>query len=104
MATYADSNGNAKVNAEDMMPIAINWMPSHSPKQPAPHQLAKAALVRINIYDVSGSLVRSLEIGQQPDGDYFSEEKATYWDGRNHIGERVPSGVYFHQLQAGNLF
>jgi hypothetical protein len=25
------------------------------------------------------------------------------WDGKNNIGERVASGVYFYQLQTGSL-
>ena len=34
---------------------------------------------------------------------YTGRGRAAYWDGRNEVGERVASGIYFYQLQAGNL-
>ena len=30
----------------------------------------------------------------------MSRSRAAYWDGRNALGERVASGIYFYQLQA----
>ncbi len=29
---------------------------------------------------------------------YFERAKAAYWDGRNDVGERVASGVYFYRF------
>jgi hypothetical protein len=50
-----------------------------------------------------GSVVRWLELGHQREGYYTSRSRAAYWDGRNNIGERVASGIYFYQLQAENV-
>ena len=49
-------------------------------------------------YDAAGGLVRTLTLGHQPEGFYHSQSRAAYWDGRNALGERVASGVYFYQL------
>ena len=47
-------------------------------------------------------LVRELDLGEQPAGDYISRQRATYWDGRNDMGEVVSSGVYFYALEVGD--
>lgn len=57
----------------------------------------------ISSADVTGRLVRQLDLGHQAAGFYDSKAKATYWDGRNHRGERVASGVYFYTFQAGDF-
>jgi flagellar hook assembly protein FlgD len=56
--------------------------------------------VTIRIYDFSGRLVRSLDLGHRPAGHYITSSKAAYWDGTNQLGERVASGVYFYTLKA----
>ena len=56
----------------------------------------------VNIYDVSGKLVRELDVGFRPAGIYSSQEKAVYWDGKTETGETVASGVYFYNIQIGD--
>jgi PKD repeat protein len=65
-----------------------------------PYELAEEAPVSIRIYNVSGQLVRTLDLGIQPRGRYVSKEKAAYWDGQTQAGEKAASGVYFYTLQA----
>ena len=67
-----------------------------------PYQLAETAHVKIHIYDVVGDLVRTLNLGAKPAGNYMSREQAAYWDGRNDMGEEVSSGVYFYTLVVGD--
>jgi flagellar hook assembly protein FlgD len=57
----------------------------------------------VNIYNVSGKLVKTLHLGQKRAGFYMTKTKSAYWDGRNESGERVSSGVYFYQLKAGSF-
>lgn len=45
-------------------------------------------------------VIRRMELGHQVAGYYTSRTHAAYWDGRNSVGERVASGIYFFQLQA----
>ena len=68
-----------------------------------PYQLREDAFVTLTIYDRSGRIVRTLDIGHQVAGIYTSRFKADYWDGRNELGERVASGIYFYTLAAGDF-
>jgi hypothetical protein len=68
-----------------------------------PYQLTESAIVVIRIYNFSGQLVRILDIGYRQAGFYIDKVDAAYWDGRNESGERVASGVYFYQLEAGKF-
>lgn len=68
-----------------------------------PYQLANDADVTIKIYDVSGKLVRTLELGCKPAGSYIDKDRAAYWDGKNEAGEKVASGIYFYNIQAGEF-
>ena len=45
--------------------------------------------------------MRVLDIGYCQPGFYIDRMDAAYWDGCNKLGERVASGVYFYQLEAG---
>ena len=68
-----------------------------------PYQLEEPANVVINIYNVSGQLVRTIDIGYRQAGFYIDKMDAVYWDGRSKLGERVASGVYFYRLEAGEF-
>ncbi len=65
-----------------------------------PYQLTEGVDVVIRIYDVSGKVVRILDLGHKPAGFYTAKSKAAYWDGKNEAGEPVASGVYFYTIQA----
>ena len=70
-----------------------------NPETWIPYQLANASDVQIIIYDTKGVIVRTLDLGHQVAGYYTGRNRAAYWDGRNGLGERVASGVYFYQLR-----
>ena len=75
-----------------------NYPNPFNPETWIPYQLAEDASVSVSIYDTTGKLVRTLSLGYQSAGFYNSREHAAYWDGRNALGERVASGIYFYQL------
>ena len=79
-----------------------NYPNPFNPETWIPYQLAHAADVTLTIYDTQGMLVRQLDLGYQQAGYYTNRTRAAYWDGRNHLGESVGSGVYFYHLQAGD--
>ncbi len=80
--------------------VLPNYPNPFNPETWIPYQLAKPAGVKITIYDAKGSVVRTLVLGHQPEGYYTEQQRAAYWDGRNTLGERVASGIYFYQLRA----
>jgi flagellar hook assembly protein FlgD len=53
--------------------------------------------------EIKGSVVRTLDLGHQRAGFYQSQSRAVYWDGRNAVGEKVASGVYFYTFTADNF-
>ena len=79
-----------------------NYPNPFNPETWIPYRLAEDAFVTLTIYDLSGRVVRTLEVGHRIAAVYESRSKAVYWDGRNEVGERVASGVYFYQLSAGD--
>ncbi len=83
--------------------LAQNFPNPFNPETWIPYQLSESTEVKISIYDVSGRLVRSLDLGWQPTGSYMTPSSAAYWDGRNAVGERVASGIYFYTLQTSDF-
>ena len=77
-----------------------NYPNPFNPETWIPYHLAHDANVILTIYDTKGAVVRTLEVGHRAAAVYESRSKAIYWDGRNHVGERVASGVYFYTLTA----
>jgi flagellar hook capping protein FlgD len=80
-----------------------NFSNPFNPDTWIPYQLAEDVDVNIRIYDVSGKLVRTLDLGHKPVGFYTDKSKAAYWDGKNEAGEQVSSGIYFYIIQAGEF-
>jgi hypothetical protein len=60
------------------------------------YELASAAPARIDIYDGSGRLTRTLLEGQRPAGRYTAT-----WDRKASDGLVVSAGAYFCRLSAG---
>ena len=80
-----------------------NFPNPFNPETWIPFRLANESDVTIYIYSSNGQLVHRLSPGIMPAGDYASQSKAIYWDGRNQIGEPVSSGVYLYTINAGNF-
>ena len=83
--------------------LLANYPNPFNPETWIPYQLATPAEVSVSIYNVSGRLIRTLDLGHQAAGFYRGKSRAAYWDGRNAFGERVSSGVYFYVLTAGDF-
>jgi hypothetical protein len=60
--------------------------------------LPQATATRLDVFDTSGRLVRTLVNGLVGAGNH----EAT-WDGADRSGQRVKSGVYFYRLRAGSF-
>ena len=59
--------------------------------------LPHATSIAFSIIDLRGREIRSLARGEWTAGDH-----TVRWDGRDDAGHRVPSGLYFYHLRAGD--
>ncbi len=82
--------------------LMANYPNPFNPETWIPFELSRDADVTVRIYGLDGKVVRKLDLGYQPMGEYRARESAAYWDGRNDIGERVASGLYVYELAAGD--
>ena len=83
--------------------LAQNYPNPFNPETWIPYQLSKSAEVSIHIHNVAGHLIRTLDLGLKPTGSYMTPSTAAYWDGKNTVGERVASGIYFYTLQTADF-
>ena len=88
-----DSIGRPKLTQ-----LLQNFPNPFNPETWIPYQLEESADVTLQIYDTSGGIVRTLDLGFKGQGFYMTRSTAAYWDGRNNLGEQVASGVYFYSL------
>ena len=82
--------------------LLINYPNPFNPETWIPYQLATDTDVQIRIYATNGILVRTLDLGHQPAGQYKQQSRAAHWNGKNELDESVASGVYFYTLTAGD--
>jgi hypothetical protein len=80
-----------------------NYPNPFNPETWIPFQIKQAGRVQLRIYDLSGHLIRQIEMGPRPAGIYTSPSRAIYWDGRTELGQSVSSGLYFYTLPAGDF-
>lgn len=85
----ADKSGAAPIQAQ-------NYPNPANPETQIQYTLSVPGKVQIQIYNISGQLVRAFDIGYLQPGSY-----SVTWDGRRHDGLPVASGVYFYKIQAG---
>jgi membrane-bound inhibitor of C-type lysozyme len=62
------------------------------------YQLTQKEFVTINIYDVTGTLVKKLISTVQDAGEYVVD-----WDGSSTSGSPVASGVYIYRLETASM-
>ena len=102
-----DTNNVQAAPAAPWVPVETALFPNYpnpfNPETWIPYQLAEATDVTLTIYDVTGREVRRLALGHRPAGFYRSRGRAAHWDGRNQIGEKVATGLYFYTLTAGEF-
>ena len=81
--------------------LLVNYPNPFNPDTWIPFQISTGSKVILTIYNLEGKLIRQINLGFKPAGFYVQKDRAIYWDGRSQNGERVASGVYVYQLQAG---
>jgi len=77
--------------------LAQNYPNPFNPNTTMRFSLPERRMVRLRVYDVTGRLVAILADRVYPAGPH-----SVKWDGTNHRGQPVASGIYFYRLQAGS--
>ena len=62
------------------------------------YSIANKEHVRLSVFNVLGEEIASLIDIDQPAGSYNVN-----WDGRDHFGRQVGSGLYFYRIEAGDF-
>jgi hypothetical protein len=79
--------------------LAQNYPNPFNPSTTIDYQIPESAgagvSFSLNVYDMRGSLVKSLADGFKGPGAYKA-----YWDGTNNHGQNVSSGVYFYRFSS----
>jgi DNA-binding transcriptional regulator YhcF (GntR family) len=76
--------------------IAQSYPNPFNPETQIDYTLNTTGNVRIQIYNITGQLIRTFVMGYQPAGSY-----SVRWDGRNESGDQTASGVYLYRIEAG---
>jgi len=88
----------SKVESYDFA-LEQNYPNPFNPQTWIPYTLAEDSIVVISIYNLDGTIVKKLDIGRKPAGNYTARDVSAFWDGKNSAGETVSSGVYFYVLE-----
>ena len=78
--------------------LSQNYPNPFNPSTEIRFSLARASDVRLDIYDIMGRVVATL-IQEPMTAGYH---KVT-WEGKDNVGQRVTSGVYFYRITAGEF-
>jgi hypothetical protein len=102
--TISGASGYSMSNspgAEREFLLAQNYPNPFNPDTWMPFAIGENCEVTIKIYDVTGKLVRTLDLGYLDAGVYMDKGRSAYWDGKDENGETVSSAVYFYVMEAG---
>jgi len=78
--------------------VSLEVLPNRfNPSVQITYSVPRTGRVLIQVWDVEGRLVRTIEDREKPEGVYSTE-----WYGRDEAGGRVSSGVYFCRLSVGD--
>ena len=82
-----------EINLPDFMTLLGNTPNPFNPQTTISFSLIADARVKLEVYDLRGSLVRTLEDGLMPAG-----MNTVKWDGKDNAGRDAPSGAYYYRL------
>lgn len=91
------------LNPPERNELGQNYPNPGNPDTWIPYILSSEGDTSIDIYNMAGQLIRTLELGYKNPGRYTSKVMAAHWDGKTFAGSEVPSGVYFYTLKAGSF-
>jgi hypothetical protein len=88
--------------SDEILPTAFtleqNYPNPFNPVTNISYSIPEQAHVKLCIYDINGTLIKTVYEGEQSAGRYYS-----VWNGENNSGIKVGSGVYFYRIQASSF-
>ncbi|MCK4715992.1 MAG: T9SS type A sorting domain-containing protein, partial [Candidatus Marinimicrobia bacterium] len=94
-ATSIDPEVKASIPAS--FSLFQNYPNPFNPATTISFQVNVSSNISLNIFNVKGEIVRNLITGHLVPNQY-----SIIWDGRNSLGQRVPSGVYLYTVSDGS--
>lgn len=86
------------INKPQSFSLEQNYPNPFNPTTTINYQIPNSSFVTIKIYDVLGKEINTLVNGQKFRGEY-----SITWNGKDILGNDVPSGIYFYSIQAGEF-
>jgi len=77
--------------------LAPNYPNPFNPATTIRYALPEASRVTLAVYDIMGREVRRWDLQEEPG------YKQVVWDGRDHAGQPIPSGIYIYRLDLGGF-
>jgi len=99
---FADIPLNLERRIPNKSELLQNYPNPFNPETWIPYALAQDTHAIVRIYSVRGELVREFDLAHQRAGYYTDKSRSLFWDGRNEMGERITSGVYFYTITTDN--
>jgi hypothetical protein len=92
--------GNNNTVAEDPKEFKLgqNYPNPFNPTTNITYSLKENSKVILKVYNMLGQEIKTLVNGFQEAGN-----KSIIWNGKNDLGESVPSGCYIYRIEAGNF-
>ena len=78
--------------------LGKNYPNPFNPSTTIPFDITQAGNVTVKVYDMSGSLVKTLTADYKEAGSYN-----VIWNGLNNDGQKVASGQYIYKMSAPNF-
>jgi len=78
-------------------PLQLSASPNPFTQQTAlTYDLKEPGMIGLSVYNLKGQLVADLDVGDKGSGQH-----SVLWDGRDHTGRKLSSGVYLLRLKLG---
>ncbi|NNG26014.1 MAG: T9SS type A sorting domain-containing protein [Ignavibacteriaceae bacterium] len=85
---------NSNENLPEEYVLEQNYPNPFNPETKISYQLSSGSYVTLSIHDLLGREIKTLFSEDQPSGNY-----SVSWNGRDKLGNIVPSGVYLYSLR-----
>jgi len=99
---FASTNVTIENTVVSSIPLKYNLSQNYpnpfNPSTTIRYEIPKISYVTITVFNLLGEKIRTLVDTEKQAGRY-----SVLWNGENEAGRKVPSGLYFYQLQSGEF-